>query len=84
MQYDRTELTNQDVTVTLVNPSTKITVTNNSGNISYVFTENGEFTFEFEDKAGNKGTATAKVDWIDKVAPIATIKLHCDITRTQH
>ncbi len=73
LQYDRTELTNQDVTVTLVNPSTKITVTNNSGNISYVFTENGEFTFEFEDKAGNKGTATAKVDWIDKVAPIATI-----------
>ncbi|MCI9365729.1 MAG: hypothetical protein HFJ54_03850 [Clostridia bacterium] len=24
----------------------------------------GEFTFEFVDKAGNKGTATAKVNWI--------------------
>ena len=37
---------------------------NNGTSREYTFTQNGEFTFEFEDKAGNKGTATAKVDWI--------------------
>lgn len=36
---------------------------------TYTFENNGEFTFEFVDAAGNKGTATAKVDWIDKVPP---------------
>ena len=29
------------------------------------FTENGEFTFEFQDKAGNKSTLTATVDWLE-------------------
>lgn len=36
---------------------------------TYTFTDNGEFTFEFEDAAGNTGTATARVDWIDRAAP---------------
>ena len=35
--------------------------------------ENGEYTFEFVDKAGNKGTSTAKVTWIDKASPKATL-----------
>ena len=73
IKYDIEKLTNSDVTVTLVNPSTEITITNNNGKDTYVFTENGEFTFEFEDKYGNKGTATAIVDWIDKIIPTATI-----------
>ena len=66
IEYNITEPTNQDVIATLVNPSTHITVTNNNGNTSYTFTKNGEFTFEFIDDEGNKGTAKAEVTWIDK------------------
>ena len=72
--YDKTELTNQNVIARLINPSTEIEITNNNGSDTYVFTENGEFTFEFVDKNGNKGTSTAVVNWIDKVAPTATIE----------
>ena len=71
--YDIKNLTNSNVTATLTNPSTDITITNNSGKDSYVFTQNGDFTFEFVDKNGNKGEATASVNWIDKIAPTATI-----------
>lgn len=72
--YDYHELTNGNVTATLINPSTGITITNNHGSDTYVFTENGSFTFEFEDHNGVKGTATATVTWIDKVAPIAHVE----------
>ena len=34
--------------------------------MKYVFNDNGEFTFEFVDEAGNSGKATATVDWINK------------------
>lgn len=40
---------------------------------TYTFEDNGEFTFEFEDAAGNKGTATAAVGWIDRAAPKAVV-----------
>jgi hypothetical protein len=73
IEYDITTATNGNVTAKLVNPSTEITITNNDGNDTYTFTQNGEFTFEFVDNNGNKGTATATVNWIDKEAPIATI-----------
>ncbi len=73
IEYSNTELTNQNVVATLVNPNTEIIVTNNDGNMSYTFTENGEFTFEFRDKTGNTGSVTAVVDWIDKTAPTAQI-----------
>ncbi len=66
IKYNITTETNQNVIATLVNPSTEITVTNNEGKTSYTFTENGTFTFEFIDKKGNKGKATATVDWIKK------------------
>ena len=72
--YSTTEKTNEPVIARLTNPSTKITITNNHGKDTYVFTENGEFTFEFEDEKGNKGTATAKVNWIDKKEPTADVK----------
>ncbi|MCI8309161.1 MAG: hypothetical protein HFJ57_07585 [Clostridia bacterium] len=71
IQYNIETLTNNDVVATLVNPSTEITVLNNGGNMSYTFTENGTFTFEFEDSEGNKGRATATVDWICKTLPNA-------------
>lgn len=72
IEYSETKLTNTNVIATLV-PSEDITVTNNGGLDSYTFEENGEFTFEFMDRAGNKGTAVAKVENIDKKPPTATI-----------
>lgn len=41
-----------------------VVITNNGGRNSYVFIENGSFTFEFEERDGRKGRATAKVTWI--------------------
>ena len=71
--YDINDFTNSDVTAKLVNESTKITITNNDGKDTYVFKENGNFTFEFVDENGNKGSALASVNWIDKISPTATI-----------
>ncbi|OXM84503.1 Ig-like domain repeat protein [Paenibacillus rigui] len=53
--------------------SEDVRITNNEGRNTYIFTENGSFTFEFEDEAGNKGTATATVTNIDREQPQATV-----------
>lgn len=74
VNYNIIQKTNKDVVAELVNPTRSITVTNNNGKTTHTFDQNGEFTFEFVDKAGNKGSATAKVDWIDKTAPKATVE----------
>ena len=37
-----------------------------------MFTRNGEFIFTYRDGAGNEGSQTITVDWIDKVV-ISTI-----------
>ncbi len=50
---------------------------------TYEFLSNGEFTFEFVDTAGNRGTATAKVDWIDHEAPKATLSYSKDTLTNQ-
>ena len=72
--YDNPTATNKNViaTITLEDQSGPVTITSEGGN-THTFTENGEFTFAFEDNLGNKGTATAVVDWIDKDAPTAII-----------
>ena len=72
-EYSIKKWTNKNVVVTL-KPNEKVEILNNNKKSTYTFTKNGEFTFEFIDKAGNKGSATAKVDWIDKEAPTATIE----------
>ncbi|MGW8185535.1 MAG: Ig-like domain-containing protein [Candidatus Moraniibacteriota bacterium] len=72
ISYDKDSLTNGNVIATL-NPSEEVTITNNSGNSTYTFTENEKFTFEFKDAAGNTGTALAKVDYIDKTKPVANL-----------
>jgi len=64
IEYSINELTNQDVLVKLVNSSIEITITNNDGKDTYLFEQNGEFTFEFIDKYGNVGSTTASVNWI--------------------
>lgn len=68
LTYDKTEATNGSVTVTVVFDKLA-EVTNNDGSLTYVFTENGEFTFEYADAAGNTGSITAKVDWIVSDVP---------------
>ena len=50
-----------------------ITISNNGGSTGYLFTGNSSFTFEFQDGAGNTGSETATVNWIDKAAPLCTI-----------
>lgn len=70
VRYDISSKTNEDVVAELVNPTKPITVTNTeNGATTHTFTENGSFTFEFVDKDGNRGSAEAHVDWIDKTAP---------------
>ncbi|OPA75105.1 hypothetical protein BVG16_21070 [Paenibacillus selenitireducens] len=59
--YSMTEPTKQAVIATIT-PSEPVTITNNGGADSYTFLENGSFTFEFVDAAGNQGTATANVN----------------------
>ena len=75
--YSTTNPTNGNVVARLVNPSTEIIIKNNGGSDTYTFTENGEFTFEFVDKSCiedcSVGRIKAKVNWIDKIAPTASI-----------
>lgn len=61
-------------TITLSEDAT-VTVPAN-GSKEYTFAENGTFTFEFVDKAGNVGTATAVVDWIDTSLPQAQVTMN--------
>lgn len=74
IEYSPESKTNTDVTATISFNRTGVTVLNNDGNKTYTFDKNGEFTFEFIDENGFGGTKTATVDWIDKVAPIATVE----------
>lgn len=71
--YNTQNWTNGEVEVTLI-PNEEVTVTNNDGKFTHVFTENGDFTFEFADKVGNVGSKTVSVNWIDKEAPTGTIE----------
>jgi hypothetical protein len=75
VSYSTTAPTNGDVTVTIT-PSEPVTVTNNDALTSRTFTENGSFTFEFIDAAGNKGTVTATVTNIDKKAPALKLSVN--------
>ncbi len=67
VEYSTTDWTNDNVVAT-IKPSEAVTITNNEGSDTYTFTENGEFTFEFVDKAQNVGSVTATVNNIDKEA----------------
>jgi hypothetical protein len=80
VSYSITDPTNQNV-VAAIRPSETVTVTNNGGSNQYTFEENGEFTFEFVDAAGNKGSVTAKVSNIDKVSPKLSVDLDQSIIK---
>ncbi|MBU3198423.1 Ig-like domain-containing protein [Clostridium estertheticum] len=63
--YSVSKSGNGDVLATL-NPSEAITITNDDGLQTHNFTDNGTYTFEFIDKAGNIGSAIATVNNIVK------------------
>ncbi|TBL76272.1 hypothetical protein [Paenibacillus thalictri] len=69
IEYLTTGKTNGNVTVQLSDLSEPVTVTNNEGRTTYKFTQNGSFTFEIKDEAGNANSITANVNNIDKAAP---------------
>ena len=71
--YDITWRTNQDVIATLTWYSEPITIANNGGSNTYVFTSNDSFTFEFKDAADNTWSTGATVTWIDKTDPVVTL-----------
>ena len=73
ISYSKTNITNQNVEATITFNEENVRITNNNGNNKYIFTQNGQFTFEYVDQAGNVGNATAKVTWIDKTTPIGSI-----------
>ncbi|NRF94401.1 hypothetical protein HQN89_26160 [Paenibacillus frigoriresistens] len=77
VSYSKIGLTNQDVVATIT-PSEPVTIMNNDETTSNALTENGIFTFQFVDAAGNTGSAAATVANIDKTALILTVK--ADIT----
>ncbi len=76
VNYNITRATNQNVTAELVNMTRPITVLNNDHKTTYTFTENGKFTFEYEDENGNKGSTTAEVNWIDKTPPTLDLEFN--------
>lgn len=65
IQYSNTELTNEDVVVTL---ESNVPIEMEGSN-QYTFTENGSFTFKYI-LYGEPKEITAVVDWIDKDAPV--------------
>lgn len=71
IEYSTKDFTKEDVVATVSFNRSGVNVINNDGN-KYTFKNNGEFVFEFEDTYGFAGTITAKVDWIDKEAPVIT------------
>jgi len=82
VEYSATAVTNQDVIATLSLDDLDAIVTNNDGLFTHTFTENGTFTFEFEDTTGNAGTTTAVVSNIDKVAPVIILVGDATMTLT--
>ena len=67
IEYNTTELTNQNVKAT-IKTNADIQITNNSNSKEHIFEQNGSFTFEYTIK-GRALKITATVENIDKIAP---------------
>ena len=66
--YDKEKWTNSDVVAT-IHLYEGETITNNNGNNQYIFTENGEFAFQYKDNNNIDNVRIAKVRNIDKKEP---------------
>lgn len=71
--YDPSTRTANDVIARITFDEATTIVHPADGSAEVIFTENGEFTFEFIDVAGNRAEATAIVDWIDDSLPSAQV-----------
>lgn len=69
--YSITAPTNGNVRA-VVTANEPVTVLNADG-MFRDFTDNGTFTFEIADRAGNVTFVTAKVDWIDRTPPVPSV-----------
>lgn len=72
IEYSETDLTNKDVVATIYFNKEDVRITNNDEKNTYTFTTNDSFVFEYEDSQNITGTATATVNWIDKILPTIT------------
>lgn len=73
IDYNISTRTNRNVVATISFNRENVTVLNNNGNKTYEFTQNGEFTFRYIDEYGFESQKTAKVTWIDREGPKATV-----------
>ncbi len=73
ISYSVDTYTNQDVVATVFSDEEELFASNNFKSLQYTFTENGEFTFEVYDKAGNTATIKAAVSWMNKVGVDFTV-----------
>ena len=67
--YSTEKITNGDVTASISFNRQGATITNNEGKNTYVFKQNGSFTFEYQDDNGFEASSVATVTWIDKIPP---------------
>ena len=78
MAYSTTEKTNKDITINLEKNRNDIKILKDGQEIdenSYLVDKNGTYLFEVQDGIGNKiQTLSASIDWIDKEAPIISVK----------
>ena len=73
LEYSTKAATREAVVVS-VKADEPLYILNNYGRDQYIFVENGEFTFEYSDLAGNFEQKTASVDYIDSSAPTITLE----------
>ncbi len=73
VEYSLISLTSGNVVATLTWFSELLTITNNGGSNTYVFTGDESFLFTFKDAVGNTGSALAQVTWILNTSPVATV-----------
>ena len=71
--YDINTPTSGNVTATLTGESEPITITNNGGSNTYVFTSNDSFTFEFKDAATVKSAAVTSLITRKQFAKMASL-----------
>lgn len=76
LEYSTTNPTNGNVTVTLKGLEEGDTVEGNQ--TTYTFTTNGTHEFVAHDSIGNESRITAEVNWIDRIAPTATVEYDVD------
>ncbi|BFT73791.1 Ig-like domain repeat protein [Paenibacillus sp. P36] len=74
LRYSSSNWTRSGVGITLqLADESPTVILNNHGSNTFTLEENGQFTFEFQDAAGNRSSITAEVTHIDNEAPTASL-----------